>query len=838
MLSVSLIHRYGWWLLSGLGLLCLLAALFTWPRFSHPAPLRVGKQTVAHPQWAAGRVSSPLGSEEHIVAMGDFNGDGHQDLALTNGDPNAGPGSVYTDPQGAVTLWLGDGLGGLRHGAVLRALEATLLASFDADGDGDTDLLAASRHDDSLVLWRHDGRGRRVVEFIPMPWWGTTDMTTGDVDGDGDPDILIPDGTRLQVGLNDGRGHFHWQSQDMRPDRKSFEPSDMIERIALADVDGDHDLDLVSVQNQGRVLFNDGRGHFGHEQDLPATGYSLAIGDLNGDTRPDLVLDLGDGKLGVYLNDGTGQFGADSLSQQVGQPEPRAIPCWVALGDVDRDGDVDLAFNFGDDVWVRLNDGRAHFEPAYHIATPPAALEELHLADLNHDGRLDVLSPLSVREPGSGQPARASLSNLRLPTSADYYEEVDQMPTGPGGMAVEAVVAAAMQRRLVVPPGHSFSSSRPPYYVRLVVGPTGAVEHPELGGRISPGIDSAMLDALRQLRLVPGRLHGRPVRVALQLVPGLSGEGPPLTFPPTPLPGEEPIYTDVEQLPAFANGEALLPRLRREALAHLILPDNEPVPPHARLVIGLVVEKTGDVHGYRVLESISPDIDAALTGGFGSIPRLLPGRRQGKPVRVALRLVVEPTGRNAPLRQSEAARLEARTRQQGEARRLPGETDTRFLRRILPLSLSYSGRVISYVWRPTAFGKQLFLAVRSQGENEYGTDLLVLDPYRPNTYALRILPLEDMGDLTNLESLFFTDVDHDGRLELLALKECSLKDVGWTDKHGQSSYGHFSHYATDVFRLAGTDRAGRPRYVRDTTSRPYLDELPTAAAVRKALAKH
>jgi hypothetical protein len=95
-----------------------------------------------------------------------------------------------------------------------------------------------------------------------------------------------------------------------------------------------------------------------------------------------------------------------------------------------------------------------------------------------------------------------------------------------------------------------------------------------------------------------------------------------------------------------------------------------------------------------------------------------------------------------------------------------------------------------------------------------------------------------MGDLTNLESLFFADVDQDGRPELLALKECSLRDIGFTDKHGQSSYGHFSHYATDIFRLAGPDRAGRPRYQLDTTTRTYLDELATAAAVRRALARH
>jgi hypothetical protein len=179
----------------------------------------------------------------------------------------------------------------------------------------------------------------------------------------------------------------------------------------------------------------------------------------------------------------------------------------------------------------------------------------------------------------------------------------------------------------------------------------------------------------------------------------------------------------------------------------------------------------------------------------------------------------------------------------GLARRIPGEADTVFLRRIFPVSFS-SEQLVVYAWRPSAWGKQLFFPRREVNEyRQEGEDaaLFVLDPFGPNTYAVQKLLLASIGDMTNMSAFFFADVNRDGQKELLVLVYAEVQEIGRL-QHGdgtaERAYARMSHQRTYVFRYAGLSRTGHPRYRADTTPRPYLNDLPTAAAVRRALAQH
>ena len=113
----------------------------------------------------------------------------------------------------------------------------------------------------------------------------------------------------------------------------------------------------------------------------------------------------------------------------------------------------------------------------------------------------------------------------------------------------------------------------------------------------------------------------------------------------------------------------------------------------------------------------------------------------------------------------------------------------------------------------------------------------MLDPFQPNTYAVKALWLELIGDKTNLGAFFFADVDQDGQKELLALGYAEVPEVVMLSfrpgKKRQKAAGRFTHWQTQVFRYAGC-----PCYQPDPTPRPHLNELSSAAEVQQALVQH
>lgn len=290
----------------------------------------------------APRADFPITAGWTSIATGDVNGDGRLDIVV-GGDGGAG-----------VELLLN--IGGARFRNVALCLCGGLLPSValgDLDGDGTTDVVIANRMgevehtDGDLVVLMNDP----ASPFSHAPAHYTAgaqprSVAVRDLNGDDRPDVVVGGVCGVSVLLNAGKGQL----------LAAVRYETVTGSIALEDIDGDGDIDIVDTAPGGwsaDVLLNDGKGVFGAATANPvANPTRTAIGDLNGDGFADLAIAQGKGDygFGVMLNDGDAGFGT-LLEYAQDSDGYRA----VAVGDIDGDAKRDVVLAGGVGVTVFLN---------------------------------------------------------------------------------------------------------------------------------------------------------------------------------------------------------------------------------------------------------------------------------------------------------------------------------------------------------------------------------------------------------------------------------------------------------------------------------------------------
>jgi hypothetical protein len=176
-----------------------------------------------------------------------------------------------------------------------------------------------------------------------------------------------------------------------------FATGSMPRSVAVGDFNGDGKPDFVTVSFNGSsvtVLLGNGSGGFTPTGPF-AVGtnpQSVAVADFNGDGKPDLVTaNFSGNSVTVLLGNGSGGFTATASSPvSVG-----ASPVFVATGDFNGDGKFDIVTaNSGDNsITVLLGDGTGRFAAA---AGSPFAVganpQSVAVADLSGDGILDIVA--------------------------------------------------------------------------------------------------------------------------------------------------------------------------------------------------------------------------------------------------------------------------------------------------------------------------------------------------------------------------------------------------------------------------------------------------------------
>ncbi|MBN1674517.1 MAG: VCBS repeat-containing protein [Kiritimatiellae bacterium] len=385
--------------------------------------------------FASGTDIAADADNSRAIALGDIDGDGHLDVVvgneavnrayLGNGDGTFGAGvdiAADADSTEAVALDDLDGDGRLdfvagNYGSRNRvyanagsgtfgpgadvgseAEDTTCIGSADLDGDGVTDVVAGNRLQANR-LYRNAGAccafGGIVAGNIDQDSLTTSAIAVGDVDGDGDLDVVT--GQRGSAATNllylrDEGGKYASALPISADVHDTY-------GLVLCDLDGDGDLD-VAAGNYGavnRVYFNNGTadpfsGAVGSDVsgDVRST-YDLCAGDVDGDGCPDLVSGNFNEANRLYLGNGDGTYTA------AGDITTDAhATCAVALGDLDGDGHLDLAAgNLGEANRIYLNNGTtAPFNgvTGYDVAADTNQTWALALADLDRDGDLDLVA--------------------------------------------------------------------------------------------------------------------------------------------------------------------------------------------------------------------------------------------------------------------------------------------------------------------------------------------------------------------------------------------------------------------------------------------------------------
>jgi hypothetical protein len=336
------------------------------------------------------------------VVVGDWNGDGKPDLAVSN----AGSSDV--------SVLLGTGGGSFRsHGALDVGGTPRSITAGDVNGDRFLDLVVGHAIPNTTLVLRGDGRGGFEPAGAYVSGESPFEVELSDADSDGVLDLLVANESNMprspergRIAIHPGRGDGTFGEPEI------LQAGRFPAALEVAELDGRPGLDLAVASwgsDSVSLFFRDGKAFVPGPTIEPGIDnpYSLEAADLDGDGRTDLALTHIHGQVRVLFGTGSGEFGEEK-ALRVG----RGVR-WVTSADLDGDGRLDLVTTdvAVDTVSILRNAGGRTFHPAQPIPVgdhPRMA----RAADLDGDGRLDLvvtqeadasLGILLQRPPGRGR---------------------------------------------------------------------------------------------------------------------------------------------------------------------------------------------------------------------------------------------------------------------------------------------------------------------------------------------------------------------------------------------------------------------------------------------------
>lgn len=271
-----------------------------------------------------------------------------------------------------------------------------------------------------------------------------------------------------------------------------------------------------------------------------------------------------------------------------------------------------------------------------------------------------ITSPQDKKEV---QKEKANTREENVPDSI-VFQVVEEMPNFPGGMEG---LREYLTKNVRYPADAHTAGQQGRVIVSFIVKKDGSIANVKVVRSISPSLDKEAERVITAMpKWIPGKQRGKAVNVqftvpvAFRLTPTEAPKAEEIkqsdlsevvvvgyTFKEESTPStadikadnNEPVFKVVEEMPKFPGGTAGLMQYLAKSIKYPVVSQKNKE--QGKVIISMVIDKTGDLSHIKIIRSVSPSVDAEAIRVISNMPKWEPGRQRGRAVSVEYTLPIE-----------------------------------------------------------------------------------------------------------------------------------------------------------------------------------------------------